>query len=148
LAGEDVPTIYQVGLVTRDGKRRDFEIAIAIVPDTAPVRMVTIGIDITERKRIEDEQNAREMEYRKKIHHQANYDSLTGLPNRELFRDHMEHAIKHLRNEKDSLALLFIDIDGFKMVNDIGGHHLGDQLSRFRKFGHWDKWKGYSSTAM
>jgi len=128
LAGEDVPTIYQVGLVTRDGKRRDFEIAIAIVPDTAPVRMVTIGIDITERKRIEDEQNAREMEYRKKIHHQANYDSLTGLPNRELFRDHMEHAIKHLRNEKDSLALLFIDIDGFKMVNDIGGHHLGDQL--------------------
>ena len=60
--------------------------------------------------------------------HRALHDPLTGLPNRVLFRDRLDHALARLRREDSSLALLFLDIDGFKAVNDRFGHEEGDRV--------------------
>jgi diguanylate cyclase (GGDEF)-like protein len=69
---------------------------------------------------------------RKKMHarleHMAQHDQLTGLPNRTLFLDHLHSALARAHREKTSLAVLYLDLDDFKQVNDIHGHTVGDQL--------------------
>ena len=73
--------------------------------------------DITEKKRADEI-----------IWKQANYDSLTNLPNRRLFDDRLKHEIRIANRSKKLLALLFIDLDYFKDVNDNHGHEIGDML--------------------
>ncbi|MBN1141640.1 MAG: EAL domain-containing protein [Deltaproteobacteria bacterium] len=63
-----------------------------------------------------------------RIRQLAYYDQLTGLPNRSLFFDRLDHALCQARREKGKLALLFFDLDRFKWINDTLGHALGDQL--------------------
>lgn len=75
--------------------------------------------DITERKQEEE-----------RIAHSANYDSLTGLPNRNLFLDRLGYEVKRAGRNELALALMFIDLDGFKQVNDRLGHASGDDLLR------------------
>ena len=81
--------------------------------------MMIVGTakDISERKRSERE-----------IHRLAYYDSLTGLPNRVLFKDRVTQAIAHARRYQSTLALLFLDLDRFKVINDTLGHNIGDLL--------------------
>jgi diguanylate cyclase (GGDEF)-like protein/PAS domain S-box-containing protein len=78
---------------------------------------IGIIIDITDRKKTEAQ-----------IIHSANHDDLTGLPNRKCFGEHLNKAIKNAHLNNTQLAILFIDLDQFKMVNDTLGHNKGDQM--------------------
>lgn len=62
------------------------------------------------------------------LHWMANYDLLTGLPNRALFIDRLDQALLHAARTGEQLAVLFIDLDDFKLINDTHGHSVGDQL--------------------
>ncbi len=75
--------------------------------------------DITERKAFED-----------RLTHYAFYDSLTALPNRVLFQDRLSHALNACAAREESVAVLFVDIDNFKIINDSLGHGPGDELLR------------------
>ncbi len=79
----------------------------------------TYGVmrDISERKKAEET-----------IQYQLYHDLLTTLPNRALFRDRLEMALSHAKRNKEKLAILFLDLDGFKIINDSMGHLLGDEL--------------------
>ena len=65
-----------------------------------------------------------------KLERMAQYDSLTGLANRSLFNDRLRIAVARSHRNRCALALMFIDLDGFKAVNDSLGHEAGDELLR------------------
>src|SRR5450432_1687229 len=73
--------------------------------------------DITDRKAAEE-----------RVQYLAYYDALTGLPNRTLLHDRLAKALASARRRKDKLALLFLDLDRFKDINDSLGHSVGDLL--------------------
>lgn len=85
--------------------------------DNIVTHYVGTMIDITARKSIEE-----------RVHHLAHYDPLTDLPNRTLLTDRLHQALAQVRREKTKLALMFLDLDKFKPVNDLLGHDIGDLL--------------------
>ncbi len=94
------------GLLLRDAQGR-------------PELLACTAVDISERKQAEE-----------KIHQLAFYDALTGLANRRLLMDHLQHALAASARHGSGGALLFIDLDHFKTINDTLGHDVGDQLLR------------------
>lgn len=101
------------------GKSEIFEYVLAPVQDEhkKTEAVVCIARDITEQEIAKQE-----------IWYNAHHDLLTGLPNRRLFLDRLEQEVKHAKRRDVPLAVLFIDLDGFKAVNDLRGHDVGDQL--------------------
>lgn len=83
--------------------------------DGNPIRMLGVNTDITDRKKAEET-----------IRHMANYDNLTDLPTRRLATDRMKVAIKAAQRHNKQVAVLFMDLDGFKPINDAYGHKAGD----------------------
>lgn len=94
-------------------------LSISVVHDDkgAIQNYVALFTDVTEKKKAAEQ-----------ILQHANYDALTRLPNRRLFRDRLEQGIKQADRSGEMLALLFIDLDHFKEVNDTLGHQIGDEL--------------------
>jgi diguanylate cyclase (GGDEF)-like protein/PAS domain S-box-containing protein len=94
-------------------------LSVSIVRDSQgePLYIVGQAQDISDRKELEA-----------RLTHQAFHDSLTGLPNRALFRDRIEHALERAGRNSETIAVMFMDLDGFKAVNDNWGHATGDKL--------------------
>jgi len=89
-----------------------------------PIGIIGYSQDITERKKAEDKLR----EQQDMLYYQAHHDHLTGLPNRILFNDRLEKGIQKSSRQQTKLALLFIDLDNFKEVNDSLGHDIGDKV--------------------
>ena len=115
------PNVELPGL-RKDGTRFLLELTVNEIKFETRRAFVGIVRDITERKRVEA-----------KLIHLAQYDALTGLPNRALFMDRLAGATLRANRANRALAVLFLDLDGFKKINDTLGHHSGDEL--LKKFG-------------
>ena len=114
-SGYDKP--YEAIAKRKDGKEFYCEVNGRNVQLGDKTLRLTSFTDITDRKLSEDE-----------IRFQANHDALTSLPNRYLFMDRLTYAIQLAKRRRECFALLFIDIDGFKPLNDTYGHSVGDKI--------------------
>lgn len=96
------------------------DVAVSVVstdPNRSGVTYTAIVRDISER-----------LAFEQQLSHLATHDSLTGLPNRDLFDLRLESALDGRTSNSDSVAVLFVDLDRFKVVNDSWGHKSGDKL--------------------
>ena len=113
---------FPIGLHETVAKRADgapFSVEVTVSESRlkGAAQMIVFIRDITERKAAQD-----------RMALLANYDSLTGLPNRVLFRDRLREGMKRARRSGHVLGLMFLDLDRFKVVNDSLGHEVGDRL--------------------
>lgn len=119
---------YDKRFVHRSGRDVWGAVTVAWLLDEEGRPEYAVGMvqDITERKLAE----LRLAENEERFKHLAHHDSLTGLPNRLLFADRLQHAMKRARRSGALLALLFFDLDRFKAINDTHGHEGGDEVLR------------------
>jgi diguanylate cyclase (GGDEF)-like protein/PAS domain S-box-containing protein len=105
-------------LQNKFGEWRQLEAHVSDLRSDRHIRGVVLNArDVTERVRLEEE-----------LTHQAFHDGLTGLANRALFRDRLDQSLSRSTRTGEKLAVLFVDLDGFKQVNDTLGHDAGDKL--------------------
>ncbi|MCR8633294.1 putative bifunctional diguanylate cyclase/phosphodiesterase [Paenibacillus radicis (ex Xue et al. 2023)] len=112
------PQSFRTMLQHKEGYRVDLDITAAPIQDGTEVNgVIVIGQDITARKRTEEQ-----------IRHMAYYDDMTGLPNRRLFMTRLNEAIASAVETNQLVAVFYLDIDRFKIINESFGHDYGDML--------------------
>lgn len=109
------PRSYETRYRDYNGRIRHAVLTVAMIPGTQNSSCSLL--DITDHKKAEEE-----------LKEKAFYDSLTGLPNRQLFNEHLKHAIDNATRNKSLIGVLLFDIDEFKNVNDTLGHQAGDKI--------------------
>ena len=107
------------GITSQDGAVHDMWLAVSTLKDTSG--------RITHHSRVFQDIAPLKKQLRQ-MAEQARHDSLTELPNRRAFSEHLFHAMARARREPKTLAVMAVDLDGFKAVNDTHGHHVGDLL--------------------
>ena len=107
----------EITLITKHGDQRDMLLSTEITEIGDEICLLLVARDVTEQKHAE-----------KRLAYLANYDHLTGLPNRVLFRDRLTRAMQRAQRSEHLVGLLYLDLDRFKQVNDSLGHQVGDQL--------------------
>ncbi len=116
---QDMPVHHENFWVTKSWEKKLIAWSNCILDDEDgnPEYVLGTGIDITEQRRMQE-----------RIEHMAMHDGLTGLPNRNLLQDRLEVAIAGSSRTGKKIGLLFLDLDGFKAINDNYGHKSGDEL--------------------
>jgi diguanylate cyclase (GGDEF)-like protein/PAS domain S-box-containing protein len=116
--GGDEAQVLECALRHRDGSVRQFEILYTNLLDDEHVHGIVLnGRDVSERKAFEEQ-----------LAHQAFHDPVTGLANRALFAERVRHAVARARREHRAIAVIFLDLDDFKTINDSLGHAAGDEV--------------------
>ncbi|MES9966145.1 MAG: diguanylate cyclase [Sedimenticola sp.] len=132
--GRELPGLH------KDGSQFPLELGVTDIELSKQRIFVGVLHDIADRKKAEESQRQAMQELERRVEERtvelrlankaltrlANYDSLTGLPNRTLFSERLKMAMAHARRNRCRIALLFMDLDGFKEVNDRHGHESGD----------------------
>ncbi|MEN8304532.1 MAG: diguanylate cyclase, partial [Campylobacterota bacterium] len=115
-----------VRLVKKSQEVIDADLSLSLIKDEKGnvVELVGYAQDITKRKRAEAEL----VRQKDILEHQAHHDALTGLANRILFNDRLEQSLKKAKRSNTKVAVLFIDLDHFKEINDSLGHAVGDDI--------------------
>jgi diguanylate cyclase (GGDEF)-like protein/PAS domain S-box-containing protein len=117
--GDQDDAVHESIVVTKDGEERTIAWRDTLVRDAggAVTSVMSSGVDLTERRAAEEQ-----------IAYLAYHDPLTGLPNRALLQEHLDLALARARRQSEAVGLLYLDLDGFKLVNDSLGHPAGDEL--------------------
>ena len=122
--GQHIPVLMMTGLEDMESINHAFE-AGATDFITKPINIPLLGHRV--RYMLRASQTTQSLvESERRLHRMAYFDSLTELPNRQFFKEHLQHMIALAQRKKLKLGVLFLDLDGFKRINDTLGHHLGD----------------------
>jgi diguanylate cyclase (GGDEF)-like protein/PAS domain S-box-containing protein len=134
LAGDEVEFEFAAGENSASGARqRTLQVACVphLAPDGAVLGFYMLGNDVTALKRAQEDLRFAAIQLQhdaRRLEFLAHHDTLTGLPNRAMFQERARETVAHARRHDKTAAVLFIDLDNFKQVNDGLGHDVGDGL--------------------